>query len=215
MKIKALAVAAIIALGAAGAANAGTFWVGPMGGVSVPTGDFGDVAKLGFNGGVTGTYMIDPMWGVGADLGYHMWNAKDEFNDALNQEVIDQVFDETGIVIPSPNAEVKFSALQYTAHVLWMAPGESKTKPWAKLGVGSYNIKTKVTSDIVDFDDSANKVGFNVGGGVSFATSSAMGVGVGVAYHMINTKDDATGATNTNIITANVGLMWGFGGAAK
>lgn len=203
MKIKALALAAIIALGAAGAANAGTFWVGPTGGVSIPTGDFGDAAKLGFNGGLTGTYMLDPTWGIGADVAYHMWNAKDEINDAVNA------------LLGTTDAEVKFSAIQYTAHVAWIAPGESSVKPYAKLGVGGYNVKTAITSSIGDADDSSNKVGFNVGGGILFKTSPNMAFGLGAAYHMINTKDEDTGAENTNIITANAKLIWGFGGATQ
>lgn len=199
MKFKSLMLAAVLALCATGAANAGTFWVGPSAGISVPTGDFGDAAKLGFNAGVTGTYMMDATWGVGADVAYHMWNAKDEINDALN------------ILLGTTDAEAKFSAIQYTAHVLWTAPTQSSVKPYAKLGVGGYNVKTKITSSAGDADDSENKVGFNLGTGIMFMSSANMGFGVGAAYHMINTKDDATGATNTNVIIGSAKVVWGFG----
>jgi opacity protein-like surface antigen len=201
MKIKALAVAAVIALGAAGAANAGTFWVGPNGGLSIPSGDFGDAAKLGYNGGLSGTYMIDPMWGVGADFGYHAWDAKDEVNEGVD------------FLLGTTGSEVKFSAMQYTAHVMWVAPGESSVKPWGKLGVGSYSVKTAVETPLGDADDSESKVGFNIGGGAMFKAGTNMGIGLGATYHMINTKDEDTGATNTNLITTNVALLWSFGGA--
>jgi hypothetical protein len=55
-------------------------WLGGTVGVGLPTSDFGDAFKSGWNLGATGDYMLAPMWGLGGDLGYMDHHAKDEVN---------------------------------------------------------------------------------------------------------------------------------------
>src|SRR5580765_7447618 len=59
-------------------------WLGGTGGMSLPTSDFGDAFKSGWNLAATGDYMLTPMWGLGGDLGYTAHNAKDEVNAAAS-----------------------------------------------------------------------------------------------------------------------------------
>src|SRR5688572_7319666 len=83
MRFKAALLSLALTAVAAGAVNAGPVWFGVMGGAAVPTGDFSDAASTGFDFGGTATWMVNDMWGVGADVAYHMWNGSDDYNEAL------------------------------------------------------------------------------------------------------------------------------------
>ena len=67
MKLKALVLAALL-VGVTGAAHAQSTSLGLMGGVGIPTGDFGDVADPGYYVGVNGAYMFNPQFGIGVAL---------------------------------------------------------------------------------------------------------------------------------------------------
>src|SRR5262245_1769026 len=52
-------------------------WIGFQFGGSAPAGEFGESAKIGFQGGVFGTYMDSDHLGVGVDVAYHAWGRSD------------------------------------------------------------------------------------------------------------------------------------------
>ena len=185
----AMALTAVMA-SSAGAASNMTF--GITGGAAVPTGDFSDVANTGYNFGGTGTVMVNQSWGVGADVAYHMWNGSSDLNTG------------TQLLLGDPSAEWKFSAIQGTGNLQYMIPAQGAVHPWLKGGLGLYDIKAKLNSDSGSTDSSENDFGWNLGGGFNYAVSPAYSLGVGAAYHAIQT-DPST----TNLFTVNATLLFG------
>jgi len=175
---------------AAGIARAETNWVGIYGGLGMPTGDFSDAASTGYDFGATGTWMFAPTWGVGVDVAYFSWSGSDD--------------------IEATGDDWTFSAVQATGHGLFMIPTQGNMHPWLKGGLGMYNMKASVdyaTPPGGSADDSESNFGFNVGGGIDMATSPTMRVGVGAAYHIIQTDPDAT-----NLFTVDLHVRFGMGG---
>jgi opacity protein-like surface antigen len=139
---------------------------------------------------------VNDMWGVGADVAYHMWSGSDDFNAAAELAF-------------GPGSEGKFNALQATAHALAMIPSGGMVKPWLKAGAGMYSLGGKIEGGSTEVDfDSESKFGFNAGAGLNWAASSNMNFGIGAAYHMIMSKDEDTGEENTNLFTVNLNLLW-------
>lgn len=174
---------------AAGVSRAETNWVGLHGGLAVPTGDFGDVADMGFDVGGSGTWMFSPAWGVGVDVMYYMWSGKDD--------------------VTPPGGDLSFSAIQAGGHFLYMFHSEgSNFHPWLKGGAGIYNFSAKLegAGPAFDFDESESEMGFNVGGGINLSTSPTMSYGLGAAYHSIQTEGNST-----DMFTINLNLMFGVG----
>src|SRR5262245_36002418 len=101
MRFKAAVLGAALLMLGAGAASAGSNYVGLNGRAGLPMGDYGDVAGTGWNLGASGKHYINDMWGFGADLGYHGWGASDDLESSL----------------PSGD-KVSFTALQATAHAV-------------------------------------------------------------------------------------------------
>src|SRR5206468_10845117 len=113
-----------------GVAAKGDRRVGPQFGGSVPTSDFTKSAKTGFQGGLAATYMETEQAGIGVDVAYHLWSGS---NDA-NADAVARF---------GPGSELKFSAIQATAHVLYAFRTGGKARPYAKIGFGPYWLKTK------------------------------------------------------------------------
>jgi opacity protein-like surface antigen len=200
-KVLLLAALAVFAVSPA-FADKGDFWFGLNGGVSGPQGDFGDVAETGYHGTLTTSYMLTPMFGIGADIGYHWWNGNDDLNTGLR--TLDESF--PGATPPS-GAEGSFTGLQATAQGTFMIPMQGKARPYLAGGLGVYNTKFKVEkSQYINGDDSSSDFGYNLGGGINWLVSPMYMVGVGAAYHSIQTEDSAT-----NLYTVGVNLLWGKG----
>lgn len=174
---------------AAGVSRAETNWVGINAGAALPMGDFGDFASTGFDAGATGTWMFAPTWGVGVDVAYYMWGAKDE----------------------PAGVDASANAIQASGHFLYMFPSEGNVKPWLKAGAGIYNIGAKVegAGPTFDFDDSEANFGFNIGGGVNLKSSDTMSYGIGLAYHTVAEGDTFD---KTDFLTVNLNVMFGVGG---
>ena len=47
------------------------FKLGVNGGVQIPIGNFGDVANVGFGGGINAEYLLNESFGLGLDAGYY------------------------------------------------------------------------------------------------------------------------------------------------
>ena len=86
-------------------------------------------------------------------------------------------------------------------------PTQSNVKPYAKVGMGLYNVDLKLNSPSGDASQSKSKLGFNVGGGVNFPTKSNMTWGLSGAYHMVQAKDDL--GSDVNFFQVGVDVLWG------
>lgn len=169
-------------------ADKGDMWFGLNGGMSGPTGDFGDVTDMGYHGTLTGTYFITPMFGLGADIGYHWWNAKDEFTPA--------------------GADANSNAIQATAQGTFMIPMQGKARPYLAGGLGIYRSKAEVTGATDPAENgefSSSDFGYNLGGGINWMASPMYQIGIGAGYHSIQ------GDETTNFYTVGVNLLWGKG----
>lgn len=186
--------AALMVLGA-GAASAGSNYVGMTGGAGVPMGDYGDAAGTGWHLGATGTHQVNDTWGFGGDLCYHSWGGSEELNDALEATF-------------GPGSEMSFAALQATAHAVMNFQTSGSVHPYAKFGMGLYSIGAKLETPSGDDDTSESKFGFNIGAGMNFPSSSNMRWGVAGAYHIIPAEDEF--GTDLNFMQLGVNLTWGM-----
>jgi len=173
-----LAVAMLVA--GAPVTTAGSLLVGLHAGASGPTHDFGDAVDTGFQGTVSGTWMIGAGWGVGADVGYQRWGGNDDLNGVF------RLGDELSGAIPPSQAEVRLSAVQLTAHGLYRYPTAGGTMPWLKAGLGLYVLSSDLANaQMVALDASKSYFGFNVGVGVDFPVSARYALGVEAGYQRI------------------------------
>jgi opacity protein-like surface antigen len=179
----------------AGAANAtsGSNWLGINVGAGLPSGNFGDAASTGWNLGVTGTHMLNEQWGVGGDVGYHMWGASDALKASL-----------------APGDKFNWSAIQATGHAMLRMPTSGNVKPYAQVGVGLYNLQGSLSSSSGDVSQSKSKFGYNIGAGADLMASGNMKWGVSGAYHMIPAKADF--GSDVNEFSFGVNMQWGLGG---
>jgi opacity protein-like surface antigen len=191
MKSKVTFLGAALLILCTGAASAGTNMIGINGGAGIPTGDYGDAAGNGWNLGVTGTHMVNDQWGFGADLGYHAWGASSDVEDAL-----------------LPGEDISWTAFQANAHAMMQFPTQSNVKPFAKVGLGIYNLGFKFESPSGDLDASESKLGFNFGGGMLFSTTSNMKWGFNGAYHIVPAEEDL--GSDVNFFSVGVNLLWGL-----
>ena len=185
--LKALTAVAMATAFTASTAHAQTpvsFGVG--GGVNVPLSDFGDQAKLGFQG--TALVEFAP---ANLPVGFRV--------DGTYQQ--NNFSDDVGV-------DGKFQQIYGTADVMYTfktAP-ESRIHPYLIAGGGVYNLKAKV--DGVDDTGSDTKFGVNGGAGFNMSAGSAT-VFLEARFHNVFTSDDDTGASNTNFIPITIGVKFG------
>jgi len=191
MKLKSMVLAVTIGMFAASLAQAAPAWIGLTGGASIPTGDtesggktvkLSDVVKTGWNGGVTGTWGVGKMFGLGADVVYHTFKGKD---------------------LPA-GEKLTISPLQATVHGSWMPEMKgSKAMPYLTVGAGVYSIKSKFEATGFSSDTTVTKFGWNAGGGVSWKVNDKFAPGLEAKYHMISTE-----GKSTSFITVALTLLW-------
>lgn len=166
-------------------AAAGDFAITLNGGIATPIGDFKDAAKLGFTGGAGLDYMATESFAVGVDGSFISNKSSDLLETSLT----------AGAGVP---ATAKFTMIQGGAHGKYMFPmaSESSISPYVVVGLGIYNIKSKVESSNTAynalFKGSESKFGGRGGLGLSYKTSEKVGIGVEGAFHYINTDVSAT-----------------------
>jgi hypothetical protein len=184
---------ALLAFGA-GAANAGSWWMGGNAGLGFPTGNYGDAAATGWNLGLTATNMVNDQWGIGADLGYHSWGASDALKTSLEATM-------------GAGSDFTWTAMQATGHAMYRFPTNSNVKPYAKVGMGLYNIGGKLTSPLGDVSSSNGELGFNFGAGMHFASKGNSMWGVNGTYHVIHVSN--TYASDVDAFSLGVDMLWG------
>lgn len=161
--------------------SSGNWTFGIQGGLSKPTGDYGDVANSGWNFGGQVDYWMNPQWGLGGDIAYHANNAADAVNAAL---VADPAF--------GPGSEMKFSTMQFGVHTTYMFPTQGGTTfPYLQGGMGEYSVKSTIDGGQLPGSASQSKFGVNVGGGVDFRASPTVNLGVNGTYHYISADPSA------------------------
>lgn len=193
MKFKFVILCAALLAMSAGAANAASNWVGVVGGAGVPTGDYGKAATTGWQLGATGTHVMNEQWGFGADVGYHMWNGSSDANAAAEAAF-------------GAGSEWKWSAIQATAHAIYTLPASGSMTPYLKGGLGFYGVTGKLKSPAGDVNDTQNKLGYNIGAGMNFASTGSTHWGVVAQYHIVPIQNQ-----NVDFMTFGLNMMWGVG----
>ncbi|MBX6330474.1 MAG: outer membrane beta-barrel protein [Gemmatimonadaceae bacterium] len=116
------------------------FSFGVSGGATVPTGDFGDAYKTGYNISALGEYR-GPAWPV-----------------AVRLEAQFQHFGADGV------ADASIKSFGGLASVVYYVPSKGLVKPYVTGGVGFFHL----TTDNGSVSDSQNKFGYDLGLGFNF-----------------------------------------------
>jgi hypothetical protein len=176
-----LAVAVAAFLATARTATAAPIRVGIHVGASSPTGDFGDSAELGLQGSLSGTWMMAPGWGIGADVGYLRWNGTDQLNGLFREG------EGLSGATPPYEDEVRLQAIQLTAHGLYRFPTADGAVPWLKGGMGLYVLSSHlVNAQLLDLDASKSYFGLLVGAGLDFPIGGGYALGLEAGYQRIH-----------------------------
>lgn len=188
MKFKALVIAALVALSAS-TAFAAKSQIGVGAGTTIPIGDLGDAAGIGFHIGGEYDYMASENLAYGGELTYHKLGSKD-------------------LSVGTISVDSEFSVIQYTVHGKYFFPAQGDMHPFVKLGAGLYSGKAKVESNVLGAsgESTSTDFGINFGGGANWKINDNMGWGVKAAYHYIASDGDAA-----TMITLGAGLNWGMG----
>lgn len=135
--------------------------LGIAGGVSLPTSDLSDITDTGFNGTVTVgmTPALIPL-GIRIDGAINQFSLKDALGDG----------------------SVRF--LSVTGNLVYKIPGAT-VSPYLIGGAGWYNAKLDVTAL---GSDSENKLGWNVGGGITMPLSGFTTF-IEARYNQVQTQD--------------------------
>ena len=155
------------------------------GGLTMPLGDFGDVAGTGFHGLAAVSFVPSgfPV-GIQIDGMFHRIGMDDDFivGDDVNSQVIQG----------TANAVYKFKTSE-----------ETKIRPYLIGGVGLYSFK--LTGDDVEdpFGEAETDFGINGGAGFDFKFGSA-GLFVEGRFHNVFSEGEST-----NFIPITVGLRFG------
>ena len=171
----------------------GDMMLGINGGIAAPMGDFKDVSKMGFLGGLNFDYMVNDMFAVGVDGSYVLNKAKDE-------------------LIVAPVTDIKSTIIQFGAHAKYMFPMEgSSVSPYVVGGAGMYSGKADITpNDPLISESSETKFGGRIGLGANFAAGEKAKIGIESNFHHI-----ATDISSTQYISVTAGVSFGFGGSAS
>jgi len=197
--IKAALLVTILAV-VAPAAHAGPITFGLGGGIASPTGDFGDFAKLGFNGNVYADYWVSPMFAIGADVDGSFFSGKDDVKDGLKA------------AFPAfPDPKVSANIIGGGIHGKYAFAMEGAVHPYLEAGVGMYNVAAKIedSDPLVNIDDSETDFGFHGGIGADFKGSESMKWGIDAKYWNVSTDP------SSSFFTAGLHLTFSTTGTTK
>jgi opacity protein-like surface antigen len=190
----AAAVAAASPAAAQDAAAARPFTFGVSGGLSIPTGDAGDVVKTGFNAGAHLAFKPAMLpFGV---------RVEGQFNQFSLKEI-----NEGGV---SLEPDGNYRIISGTANGVFGVPAASSAfRPYVIGGVGVYN--QKLSFDILgeELSESETKFGLNGGVGIEFGLSG-LATFIEARYHYIfNGEDEDTGESgSTRFIPISFGIKF-------
>lgn len=185
VSVAGLMIGLLVGVPPAQAQEAGTrveFGVG--GGLSIPTGDFDDFAKLGWQG--TALVSVVP---ASIPVGFQLDGTFGRFSDDTPLDQKAQLFYGTGNVVYN-----------------FLTAEDSRFHPYLIGGVGVYNLDFK-GDDVPSTVDSETKFGINAGAGFNFSAGSAS-LFIEGRFHDVFTED-----SNTQFIPINLGVRFGGRGA--
>ncbi len=143
-----------------GGATQRPFDFGLLGGLSMPMGDFADVAGIGFHIGGFGETRLSTTSPIRirAEIAYNRFGAKG-VEDVGEIEI-----------------DGSYSVLSFTGNAIYDLPTEGMVRPYVMGGLGLYRFSSDIDADIpgvgdVDGGGSSTEFGFNIGGGVAFQLS--------------------------------------------
>jgi opacity protein-like surface antigen len=158
--------------------------VGVSGGIAMPMGDFGDLCKMGFGGGVTGKYMLNETMAVGASIGYQMFGPKEE--------------------LPS-GYDFKLAIMPIVGNFTYYF-GTEGFKPYAGIDAGFFMAKTTIKIAGVEGSESSSDMGFAPTVGFEYGLSDKLALDVNAKYNYIMTE-----GTATTYLGVNVGVLMSLG----
>jgi opacity protein-like surface antigen len=166
------------------------FKLGGALGATVPLGDFGDGADLGFHlGGLIEYKPTTIPVNLRGEITYHRNGLK---NDYFSGQ--DPIFDDV---------DGNFSMLNFVGNVLFpFGDPASTARPYAIGGLGLYRMKASAEFGGVDISDTQTKFGINVGGGFTF-NLSGFETFVEARFHSVFTEE-----SNTNFIPLSFGFKF-------
>ena len=174
---------------AASASSGRPFKLGGALGATVPLGDFGDGADLGFHlGGLIEYKPQSVPVNLRGEITYHRNGLKsDYFSDD------DPIFN---------NIDGDFSMWNFVGNVLFpFGDAASTARPYAIAGLGLYYLKASAEFGGVDISDSETKFGLNLGGGFTF-NLSGFETFVEARFHSVFADD------NVNFIPLSFGFKF-------
>ncbi len=154
------------------------------GGISLPTGDAGERANLGFCVGFNGFYEFRTNVLIGARVGYNRWGADEE------------TFEATG---HAADVDGHWSSFEIVPQVRYLImPDETKIiNFFGQAGLGlyrmAYDVKVDYTDDEIDDfsrDDASFDLGFCIGAGISLARGGFI-YEIRPMYHIVFTEGDS------------------------
>ncbi len=189
MGIAMVAAFALVASSASAAGMKKGQMVGTLaGGLQVPTGDFGDVAKTGFGGAASVDYAVSPAVTLGGTIQYNRNGISDDLKTALD------------LLIFPFTADGHYTVMHYGADMKFFFNPESTTRPYFIAGGGIYSYKATIEAAGLVASDSNSDAGINGGFGVMFDAGSKTHIGLQGLYHDIFTEGNSTQYFNVQAV---------------
>ncbi len=147
----------------------------------LPTGDFADIAKVGYGAGVD-AFIGLPMIPIklGGRVAYNRFGVNDDFDDGGSSTIE---------ILPSARYSIGL-------------PMELLSV-FAQIGLGMYKWETETENGNGKEENDGTDFGICVGGGVSGGLSGTMSFVVMPLYHIVMTDDD-----NLTYVSLNVGIRF-------
>jgi hypothetical protein len=193
------------------AADPPQFEIGPRIAFSVPTGQSGIGADLGFNAGARATIMSRPTVGFCAELGYHRWPGSPYANATL-----DAFF--SGLSgVPITGSKLTLGAFEANGSVKVVPPVKGPVSPWFRVGAGLYRVSThlRIPKDQLEAagwqvssessSSASYEFGYVGGAGLGFKSGGRVRSGLEASYHYLVKKDES--GANLTVFTLGAYLV--------
>ncbi len=155
--------------------------IGVGGGLTIPTGDFGDGFKTGWHGLANVGYEMPSGIGVRGDFYYGQNN-----------------IDATGV-------DGKAKLAGGLGNILYTFKSAGTIHPYVMGSIGFMNAKVEASAGGLSGSESETKIAFGGGAGIKFKAGSDASIFVEGRYISVNTTD-----SNTNFIPITVGVSFGL-----
>ncbi|HEY6867688.1 MAG TPA: outer membrane beta-barrel protein [Candidatus Eisenbacteria bacterium] len=191
-----IALCVVVAAGALGViapprAGAGGYSLTVSGGAGMPTSDQATLYDTGWNVSGSVDKAMGPLWSAGLDLGYNTWQGSTAFDGTLTAASY------LLGAAPGSTMSATFTSLRYGLHATVTPPIIGPIHPFARAGVGGYDLTETTSSTDPAFTNSAlimdrskTLFGWNLGAGVDFAAAPTLSIGVMGSYHDVASDKD-------------------------